>query len=164
MKTKITLLLLTATLFYSCQKTALEEVPTWNALAFTESQSNDYLDYMNEPHINISFPSKTDRKTIIYERGEWREKNSIYILTAHNWKESEVILHIYKGDKLFNEFILKPEVSSNNNKQASLKEFSLSFQPTPGEYSFKASVKDSRGITLLNLYTLHGSKNKMIVY
>lgn len=152
MKTNITPLLLAVLILCSCQKTTTEELPSWNALSFTESQSSDYLNYMNEPHINITFPSKTDNKTIVYQNGEWKEKNSIYILTTHNWNGNEIILHIYKEEKLFKEFILKPE------------SLSISFQPTPGEYSFQASVKDSRGITLLSLYPLHGSKNKMIVY
>lgn len=164
MKRHITLLLLGFALLCSCQKKDLQESSTWNALSFTESLSPDYLDYMNEPHINISFPSKTEINEIVYKKGLWRDKNFIYVLTAHNWADKEIILHIYKGGQLFNESVLKPEPVVGNEAQAAIRDLSLSFQPTPGEYSFKASVKDSRGTTLLNLYPLHGSTNKMVVY
>ncbi|MFA6770476.1 MAG: hypothetical protein WCR71_04815 [Bacteroidales bacterium] len=163
MKTNITLLFLGITLFLSCQKTDLQETPKWNALTFTESQSTDYLEYMNEPHLNISFPSETEIKEIIYKNGVWAYKNRTYVFIAHNWTDKEIILHVYKNNELLNEFNLKPESESKNMSQISIKDFSVSILPTAGEYSFKISVKDSRGITLLNQYCLHNSTNKMIV-
>lgn len=164
MKKQITMLFLGVSLFCSCQKTDLKEISTWNALSFTESQFTDYSLYMNEPHINITFPSKIVMQDIVYEKGIWINKNFTYVFTAHNWSNSEIVLHIYKENTLFNEFVLKPESSKGSEKLASMKDFSLSFLPTQGEYSFKISVKDSRGVTLLNTFPLHGGINKMIVY
>jgi len=164
MKRNLTLLFSGVLLFCSCQKTDLQENSGWNALAFTESQSTNYLDYMNEPHINISFPSNTDKRNIVYEKGIWKDNNKTYVFTAHNWADNEIILYIYKENTLFNEFVLKPVSVQNLDFQVSLKDLSMNFTPSPGEYSFKVSIKDVRGITELNQYALHGSSNKMIVY
>lgn len=163
MKKIFTLLFCGFLLFCSCQKTDFQEDSGWNALAFTESKSSNYSDYMNEPHINISFPSNTDSKSIVYEKGIWKENSKTYVLTAHNWTDKEIIMHIYKDNILFNEFALKPESATGKDFQVSIKDFSLNFTPSPGKYSFKVSVKDQRGVTLLNDYPLHGSSNKMTV-
>jgi len=164
MKKKLTLLFSGVLLFWSCQKTEITENSGWNALSFTESLSTNYAHYMNEPHINISFPSNTDKRNINYEKGIWKDNDNTYVFTAHNWTDNEIVLYIYKDNTLFNEFILKPVSDNNPNSSVSLKDFSMSFIPSPGEYSFRISVKDTRGFTELNQYALHGSSNKMVVH
>lgn len=163
MKRKLILLLSSLLLLFSCQKQEVQIESTWNALSFTESHSANYYDYMNEPHVNITFPSKIESKSIIYEHGIWQENKNTYVFVAHNWADKEIILHIYKDDKPFKELVLKPESSTNNSSEVTLKDFSVNFVPSPGDYSFEVSVKDIRGITLLNQYCLHGTINKLIV-
>lgn len=164
MKKKYLTLLFLGLACYSCQKSAQLQDSGWNALAFTESKSTNYTDYMNEAHINITFPSKTKAKNIVYENGIWKDDDKMYVFNAHNWVDEEIILHIYKDHELFKELTLKPKCVYGKELEKSLKDFSMNYQPPIGEYSFQISIKDHRGSTLLNGYSLHGGANKMVVH
>lgn len=154
-KSTILMFYLTNTLILtSCQKEQSSDLTGWNALTFTESVHNLYSQYMDEPYINLTFPSAISSQELNYDNGIFRLSDRYYAISAHNWDNSRIILRIIKDGEVVNTEELVPE----NN-------FAFRFSPLPGEYQFKAAVMglDNQERPLKTI-VLHNSENRLKVY
>lgn len=159
----LTFALLTSAFMLSCNKEAELEFPTWNALAFCENPSDNYLLYMDEPYVNITFPGLVTNNEINYVNGSWMIDKMEYVFIAHNWGEQELIIYIMRKGAEVTERVLLPQPPVVGSLDNHIKKFSLKFDAPAGEYSFSAAVKDQRGITPLLTKVLHNSSNKLVI-
>lgn len=159
----LTFALLLSAIMLSCNKEAEVEYPTWNALAFSENSSDNYLLYMDEPYVNITFPGLIYNSEIKYVNGSWMMGTMEYVFIGHNWGEQELIIYIMKKGAEITERVLLPQPPVVGSLDNHIKKFSLKFDAPAGEYSFKAAVKDHRGVTPLLTKVLHNSSNKLVV-
>jgi hypothetical protein len=84
--------------------------------------------------------------------GIWKDGPNIYTIVSHNWTEGKINLKLIKAGNVEKQYQITPGNSID-----------LEMELQPGEYSFEAEVTDSRGVTKLNVYPLHGTSNKMAV-
>jgi hypothetical protein len=159
----LTIALLASAFMLSCNKETVVEFPTWNALAFCENPSDNYLLYMDEPYVNLTFPGLISNREINYINGSWKIESMEYVLIAHNWGEQELIIYIKKKGAEVTERVLLPQPPVVGSLDNHIKKFSLKFDASAGDYSFSAAVKDNRGITPLLTKVLHNSSNKLVV-
>ena len=159
----LTSAILVSAIFLSCNKEIKVENPLWNALAFSENPSDNYLLYMDEPYVNITFPGTVDNQGINYINGSWMRERMEYVFIGHNWEEREFILYIMKNGEQVAERSLQPQPPIAGSFDNHIKKFTLKFETSAGEYSFKAAVKDHRGVTPLHTKVLHNSSNSMVV-
>lgn len=153
MKNTTKVLMLTmAICLISCSKEDQSNKKTWNALSFTEFTIDDYKLYMDLPHLNLSFPSEYHGSKITCVDGIWKDGPNIYTIVSHNWTEGKINLKLIKAGNVEKQYQITPGNSID-----------LEMELQPGEYSFEAEVTDSRGVTKLNVYPLHGTSNKMAV-
>lgn len=146
------LILTMALCLLSCSKEVNFNKTQWNALSFTEFATNDYKLYMDLPHLNLTFPNEYHGSKITCVDGLWKDGPNIYTIVSHNWTEGKINLRLIKGGNLEKQYQITPGNSID-----------LEMELQPGEYSFEAEVTDSRGVTKLNVYPLHGTSNKMVV-
>lgn len=158
-----TLALLVSAFILSCNKEINVEYPIWNALTFCENPSNDYLQYMDDPYVNLTFPGSVKQGEINYINGSWMVEKMEYVFIAHNWGDSELIIYIMKNGTEVAERVLQPQPPVVGSLDNHIKKFSLKFDASAGEYSFRAAVKDQRGVTPLLTKVLHSSSNKLVV-
>ncbi|OFX82110.1 MAG: hypothetical protein A2X20_08560 [Bacteroidetes bacterium GWE2_40_15] len=159
----LTIALLTSAFMLSCNKETVVEFPTWNALAFCENPSDNYLLYMDDPYVNLTFPGSVEKGEINYINGSWMIGKMEYVFIAHNWGEQELIIYITKKGAEVTERVLLPQPPVVGSLDNHIKKFSLKFDASVGEYSFNAAVKDHRGVTPLLTKVLHNSSNKLVV-
>ncbi|MDD2419228.1 MAG: hypothetical protein PHV91_02185 [Bacteroidales bacterium] len=150
--TTIATILIACLILGACSKNNIGTTPEWNALSFTESENEEYSSYMNQPYVNLTFPGIVQGNSINFLDGKWEYGGIDYILVPHNWIGGKLKLQLVKNGALDYEHELDLT-----------KPISLEIPLSKGEYSFKASLMDERGETLLNTYPLHGGTNKMIV-
>ena len=159
----LTLALLVSAFILSCNKEINVEYPIWNALTFTENPSDNYLLYMDEPYVNLTFPGSVEKGEINYINGSWMIGTMEYVFIGHNWGEQELIIYIMKKGAEVTERVLLPQPPVVGSLDNHIKKFSLKFDASAGEYSFRAAVKDHRGVTPLLTKVLHNSSNKLVV-
>jgi len=159
----LTLALLVSAFILSCNKEINVEYPIWNALTFTENPSDNYLLYMDDPYVNLTFPGSVEKGEINYINGSWMIERMEYVFIAHNWGERELIIYIIKNGTEVAERVLQPQPPVVGSLDNHIKKFSLKFDTSAGEYSFRAAVKDQRGVTPLLTKVLHSSSNKLVV-
>ncbi len=147
----------------SCQKGEKIETPGWIALSFTLNPSPNYLLYMNDPHVNITLPPLINSQKIEFTNGMWYLNGNTYVMAGHNWGEREVIIYLFRNGTLEQEIRVAPLKDADGAHDNHIKRFNLSFDATPGEYSFSASFSYNGEITPLYTHTLHGTHNKMVV-
>jgi hypothetical protein len=153
MKNKAKVLMLSlAICLISCTKENQSSKTQWNALSFTEFAIDNYTLYMDLPHLNLTFPSEFNGNKIKCVDGLWKDGPYIYTIVSHNWTEGKINLKLIKAETVEKQYQITPGNSID-----------LEMELSPGEYRFEAEVIDSRGVTLLNVYPLHGTKNKMVV-
>ncbi|MDP3397843.1 MAG: hypothetical protein Q8S23_01720 [Bacteroidales bacterium] len=153
-------------LLSSCAKEDLVSDATWNALSFTESDNSEYLSYMNQPHINLTFPGIMPKRDITFEKGILILDGRYYSITGHNWGNKNIVLKIYKEGTEFKRFILTPELSGgpDNAEIPGIRTFSLSVSLPEGDYTFGASISEgSENERALKTHILHNTENKLRV-
>lgn len=158
----LTLMLLLA----SCSKENLTNEPGWNALTFTESSNSEYQLYMNEPHINLTFPAKISSGEIFYDKGLFNHYGRYYAITGHNWGSEQISIILYRGGAEIKRVSLTPELSNGANSPVNpeLKTFTLNLSLEDGDYQFGAIIIGTDGHErALRTITLHNSENKLTV-
>lgn len=154
----ITIALISAT---SCTKEIKKNNLSWNAVAFTESDTPEFRSFMNQPYINITYPSSFSGESISYINGEWTLSGFKYVFSAHNWGDEKITLKLIKnGEPLISSEIV-PEPSTPRHD---IKQFSFTHEIPPGKYTIDISIHDNRGITQLNRYTLHSGQDYFEVH
>ncbi|HCT93738.1 MAG: hypothetical protein A2X19_05940 [Bacteroidetes bacterium GWE2_39_28] len=153
-------------LLSSCSKENPISNVSWNALSFTESENSDYFSYMNQPHINLTFPGIMTTRDITFEKGILILDSRYYSITGHNWDEKSIVLIIQKDGVEFKRLNLTPEVpeGADNAEIPGIRTFSLSVTLPKGDYTFEASVReDSGNERLLKTHILHNTQNRLKV-
>ncbi|PKO96481.1 MAG: hypothetical protein CVU12_05215 [Bacteroidetes bacterium HGW-Bacteroidetes-7] len=150
----------------SCSKEILVTDVGWNALSFTESDNSEYFSYMNQPHINLTFPGTTNKSEITFEKGILILDGKYYSITGHNWGNKAIVLRIFKDGMEFKRLNLIPEAEGGptNDNILGIKTFSLSVTLPKGDYTFGASTLDeSENELVLKTHILHNTENKLRV-
>ncbi|MDP3453180.1 MAG: hypothetical protein Q8R90_09520 [Bacteroidales bacterium] len=157
----VALIIMAATI--SCEKGEKNETPGWIALSFTMNPSDKYLLYMDDPHVNLTLPAISTSSKVDFADGMWHLDGTKYVLAAHNWGEREIIIQIYRNGILEKELSAAPLADIPGAHDNHIKRFNLSFETTPGEYTFSASMSHNGEITPLYTHTMHGTQNRMVV-
>ena len=153
-------------LFSSCSKENLVTDVGWNALSFTESANSEYFSYMNQPHINLTFPGITYKSEFTFDKGILILDGKYYSITGHNWGNKAVVLRIFKEGTEFKRLNLIPEIAGGaaNDDTPGIRTFSLSVVLPKGDYTFGVSIlDDSQNELALKTYILHNTANKLRV-
>lgn len=158
---RITLLIaLTVVTTISCTKEIQRDDFSWNAVAFTESTDPKFSSYMNEPYINITYPSSVKSDAISFVNGKWSLSGFDYIFSAHNWGEEKIIISLIRDGETLITSEISPQPSTSLN---GIKHFSFSHDTPPGKYTIEISLHDHRGITKLNKHPLHSGQDYFII-
>ncbi len=147
----------------SCQKGEKIDPPGWVALSFTSNPSSNYLLYMNDPHVNLTLPPLINSQNVSFTNGMCYLNGNTYVMVGHNWGEIEVILYIFRNGTLEREIRVAPLKDIEGAHDNQIKRFNLSFDASPGEYTFSAASSYNGEITPLYTHTLHGTQNRMVV-
>jgi hypothetical protein len=111
---------------------------------------------MDQPYVNITYPSAVEEDAISYVDGKWSLTGFNYTFSAHNWGEESITLSLIKDGELLVSSEITPQPSTPTR---GYKQFSFSHKTPPGKYTIEISLNDHRGVTRLNRHILHSGQD-----